>query len=108
LVHEVLKGKGYNLLEASSGKAAVSIFKAYPDTIHLVLTDVIMPNMGGPKMRDQLVKLRPDIKVLFMSGYTDDAIAHSGVLTPGTAFIEKPFTPVGLARKIREILGSPE
>ena len=72
----------------------------------MLVSDVIMPSMSGPVQKDKLAELRPDLKVLFMSGYTDDAISHSGVLDSDTAFIEKPFSPDALSRKVREILES--
>ena len=106
LVREILTGNGYQVLEASSGKAALAVCAANPEPIHMLLTDVIMPNMSGPVLKGQVVTLRPDIKTLFMSGYTDDSIASSGILDSDAAFIEKPFTPDGLARKVREVLES--
>jgi CheY-like chemotaxis protein len=106
LVRDILTGNGYKVLVADSGKAALSICETYLEPINLLLTDVIMPGISGPKMRDQLVDLLPDLKILFMSGYTDDSIASAGVLESGAAFIEKPFTPDGLTRKVREVLES--
>ncbi|HEV7700197.1 MAG TPA: PAS domain S-box protein [Pyrinomonadaceae bacterium] len=106
LVLEILTGSGYYVLEADSGNAALSICQTYTEPIHLLLTDVIMPGISGPAVKDEIVKLLPDIKVLFMSGYTDDSIASKGILDSGTAFIEKPFSPDALGRKIREILTS--
>ncbi len=73
----------------------------------LVLTDVIMPQMSGKELFDQLKAQRPDTKVLLMSGYTDDALAHNGVLDDGIRFLEKPFSPSQLARKVREVLDAP-
>lgn len=104
LVSTILTGRGYNVLVAVSGRAALSLCETFSEPIHMLLTDVIMPKMGGSELKEQIVKLRPDIKVLFMSGYTDDAISHRGILDDDTAFIEKPFTPDGLARKIRQTL----
>ena len=104
LVREILTDNGYTVLEAAGGKAALSICETYAEPIHLLLTDVIMPTMGGSELKDLVVKLRPDICVLFMSGYTDDSIAHRGIYDADIAFIEKPFTPDALARKIREVL----
>lgn len=106
LVREVLTDNGYHVLEADSGNAALSICETYLLPIHLLLTDVIMPGISGPTLKDQIVKLHPNIKVLFMSGYTDDSITASGVLDSETAFIEKPFSPDALVRKMREILTS--
>lgn len=79
----------------------------YEEPIHLLLTDVVMPEMSGPDLAARLAQLRPEMKVLYMSGYTDDVIIHRGVLVEGTAFIQKPFAPDALARKIREVLDDP-
>lgn len=80
----------------------------YPGRIDLLLTDVVMPVMNGQKLSEQVIALRPGIKVLFMSGYTDDVILHRGVLEPGFALVEKPLTPVALNRKVRQVLdGAP-
>ena len=104
LVREVLENYGYRVLEAANGTAALTSSESYRETMHLLLTDVVMPGMSGRDVADRLVALRPELKVLFMSGYTDDAIVHHGVLDANTPFIEKPFTPEVLARKIREVL----
>jgi len=106
LVREVLMSNGYKVLEAASGKAALYVCDTYSDNIHLLLTDVIMPKMSGLQLKEQVGKLRPDIKPLFMSGYTNDSMGESGVFDLDAAFIEKPFTPDGLTRKIREVLES--
>lgn len=104
LVSEILTGNGYHILEADSGEAALSICAKYSQPIHLLVTDVIMSGISGPTLKDQISELLPDIKVLFMSGYTDDSIASKGLLDSSAAFIEKPFSPDGLSRKVREIL----
>ncbi|HEX9548134.1 MAG TPA: response regulator, partial [Acidimicrobiales bacterium] len=78
---------------------------AHRDPIHLLVTDVIMPEMSGRQLADRLCQQRPSLKVLFVSGYTDDAIVRHGMLEPGIAFLQKPFTPLTLARKVREVLG---
>jgi CheY-like chemotaxis protein len=107
LISKVLGNEGYRLLEAANGVAALSICAQYEERIHLLLTDVIMPGMNGRDLADRLVPQYPEMKVLFMSGYTDDVIVHHGVLDEGTAFIQKPFAPDVLARKVREVLGDP-
>jgi len=104
LVSEVLDNEGYRLLEAANGVAALSICAQYEERIHLLLTDVIMPEMSGRALADRLVPQHPEMKVLFMSGYTDDVIADHGVLDTGTAFIQKPFAPDVLAKKVRDVL----
>ncbi len=106
LAREILTGNGYKVLEARSGKAGLSVCETYVGPIHLLISDVIMPEMGGVELKAKVVKLRPGIKILFMSGYTDESITASGVFNSETAFIEKPFSPDGLARKIREVLDS--
>jgi YesN/AraC family two-component response regulator len=76
----------------------------HPSKIHLLLTDVVMPKMGGRGVAEHVVRIRPGIKVLYMSGYTDDAIVHHGTLAPGTHFIAKPFSAETLTSKVREVL----
>jgi CheY-like chemotaxis protein len=99
-----LELSGYEILDAASGEEALLICKQHHGPIHLLLTDVVMPRMSGKEVAERLSKLRPDMKVLFMSGYTTDAVVHHGILDVGTAFIEKPFTPEELAQKVREVL----
>jgi len=106
LVRDVLKSNGYRVLETASGSEALSVCGTYSEPIQLLLTDVIMPKMSGSELKVMVTEQRPEIKVLFMSGYTDDAISAGGFLDRGTAFIEKPFSPDSLARKVRETLDS--
>jgi len=106
MTREILQESGYQVLEARHGQEALRIAGQYPGAIHLMLSDVVMPQMSGRELAEQLTPLRKDMKVLYMSGYTDDAIVHHGVLEAGVAFIEKPFTPNGLARKVRETLNA--
>jgi PAS domain S-box-containing protein len=107
LAREYLESVGYTVLEAISGKEALQRAKDFDGTIHLLLTDVVMPEISGPELASQLMSLRPGIKIIFTSGYTDDAIARQGVLDPAVVFIQKPYRPKALARKIREVLGVP-
>ena len=106
LASEVLRSHGYVVLEAASGTEALSICKTYAKPIHLVLSDVIMPKMSGPEAIVRIRELHPAIKVLFMSGYTDDAVSEGGNSVSEAGFIEKPFAPDGLALKVREVLGA--
>jgi two-component system, cell cycle sensor histidine kinase and response regulator CckA len=92
------------VLVASNGHEAAQAAAEHPEPIDLLLTDVVMPGMSGRVVADRLAALRPEIKVLFMSGYTDGAIAHHGVLDPRMAYLAKPFTVESLAARVREVL----
>ena len=105
VVQEVLRRQGYTVLAAPDGKSALALAAAHSGPIHLLITDVIMPEMSGRQLADRMREIRPDAKVLFVSGYTDDAIVRHGILEPGIAFLQKPFSPPALARKVREVLG---
>ena len=101
----ILQKNGYEVLEAPNGEEALRIVQGQNgNPIHLLVTDVVMPGMSGRQLADRLERVRPGTKVLFMSGYTDDTIVHHGVLDPGIAYIQKPFTPDALASKVRDIL----
>jgi len=99
-----LEDQGYRVLRACSGEDATDVARKFDGPIELIITDVVMPGMGGKALYEKLKQSRPELKVLYMSGYTEDAIAHHGVLDPGVAFLEKPFTPESLGRKIRQVL----
>jgi PAS domain S-box-containing protein len=104
LTHSLLETSGYQVLAASGGEDAIRICASYSGEIHLMLTDVVMPRMNGKKVAEGVKLTRPEMEILYMSGYTDDAIVHHGVLEAGTNFIEKPFTSYGLLSKVRETL----
>jgi len=101
---KVLGRQGYDALEASNGGEALLICEQWREPIHLILIDVVMPQMSGPQLIDRLQKVRQGFKVLYMSGYSDDAIAHHGILKGGVSYIQKPFSADQLARKVREVL----
>ncbi|HKW41964.1 MAG TPA: response regulator [Gemmatimonadales bacterium] len=101
---EMLTRYGYTVLEAADAETALRLAAKHDGEIHLLLTDVVMPDASGRELADKLVKLKPGMKVLYMSGYTDDAVVRHGVLQDGIAFLQKPFTPESLARKLRTVL----
>ncbi len=100
----VLESHGYTLVVASSGEEGLRAAERFPGPIHLLLTDVVMPGISGRQLSDRLTAVRPSTRTLFMSGYTEDAIMHHGVLEDGLAFLQKPFTPHVLLHKVREVL----
>jgi PAS domain S-box-containing protein len=100
----ILESHGYRVLQASSGPEAIALAEGFPKTIHLLLTDVILPLMDGRLLAEKLKAARPQMAVLYMSGYPDEKIGQSGVLDPNSAYLPKPFTPQALAAKVREIL----
>ena len=103
----VLGSLGYNVLVARTGREALRIVAEYKGTIDLIATDVVMPEMNGSQLVEKVLEARPEIRVLFMSGYTDDEVMRRGVIDGQTAFLQKPFTPDMLARKVREVLDAP-
>ncbi len=104
LARMALAARGYTVLEARDGREAMLLAQNHPGTIHLLVTDVVMPHLGGRQLSEMLNKERPEMKVLYMSGYTDDAVVRHGVLQSNVCFVQKPFTPDSLSRKVREVL----
>ena len=107
LAAKVLSSYGYRVLEGSHGDEALLLAERHPEPIDLLLTDVIMPGMTGRELAERMKPSRPQMKVLYMSGYSGNAIARRGILDPGVAYIPKPFTESALASKVREVLGQP-
>src|SRR6202035_4960019 len=105
LAHELLGDSGYTVLEAANGADAIQIAEQYREPIHLLLTDVVMPGIDGPKVAECITRIHQGIKVLYVSGYTDDAIAQHGILDSGVALLQKPFTKESLTSKVRDVLG---
>jgi len=101
---QVLERQGYTVVEAPDGEAAVRLAQRHRGPIHLLLTDVVMPRVSGRELAEQLARVRPDTRVLYASGYTDDSVVRHGILESGTAYLQKPFSPESLARKVREVL----
>ena len=104
LVPHCLERQGYVVIEAQSGAEAIRACEQHGGDIDLLLSDVVMPEMSGPELARQLEAERPLMKILCMSGYTDDAVVRHGILQAETAFLQKPFTPSALAQKVRDVL----
>jgi two-component system, cell cycle sensor histidine kinase and response regulator CckA len=108
LAHKILEGHGYDVMVAGSGKAALQLIGAGERRLDLLVTDVVMPGMSGRQLAEQLRVRQPRLKVLYFSGYTDDAVVRHGVLEKEVFFLQKPFTPDALLRKVRRVLESAE
>jgi two-component system, cell cycle sensor histidine kinase and response regulator CckA len=92
------------VLEAEDGAEAMRICRQHPGEIQLVITDLVMPGMSGRQLAERIAQEQPDVKVLYMSGYTDDSVVHAGVAQAGMAFLQKPFSPTAFTQKVREVL----
>ena len=104
LARETLDGHGYAVIPAAAPAEALRLVAGHTGPIHLLVTDVVLPQLSGRGLAERLTPEHRDLRVLYMSGYTDDAIFRHGVLTEGTAFLQKPFTPHSLLAKVREVL----
>jgi CheY-like chemotaxis protein len=104
LAVQVLQSKGYRVLEACDGEEATWVAERHVGDLHMLVTDVVMPRLGGRELAERLAAERPGLRVLYLSGYADDAVVRHGVLEEEMAFLEKPFSPEALARKVREVL----
>ncbi len=107
LAGTVLQRNGYRVLEAPRGPEAVEIFERHEGPINLLLTDVVMPGMSGRELAERLRRLSPELKVLYMSGYREEALDGRGLANQGRAFLQKPFTPSALTHRVRELLDLP-
>ncbi len=103
---EALRLQGYTVLTAQSPAEALQLAQSHPEPIHLLITDVVMPVMSGRELAEYLMRLHPQMRVLYVSGYTENTIVHHGVLETGVHFLPKPYTPAQLIQKVREVLDS--
>jgi CheY-like chemotaxis protein len=104
LSREILEMNGYEVLEATNGQDALNICENRDREFHLIVTDLVMPEMGGRDLADAVGPTMPETKILFLSGYADSVVFHQGMLEEGSFFLQKPFTPTGLAQKVRQVL----
>jgi len=104
MAHAILRRQGYTIIDAANGAEALQILESHKGKVHLLLTDVIMPEMNGKELHSRAAIINPDLKVLFMSGYVGDVLANRGVLEEDVSYIQKPFSTQGLAAKVREML----
>jgi CheY-like chemotaxis protein len=104
LARHILRSCGYTLLEARDGLEAIRVAQNHDGPIHLVVSDVVMPHLGGRQLAERLAGVHPGLKMLFLSGYTDDTVIRHGILEAEVAFLQKPFTPTALAQKVRAVL----
>ena len=104
LVRTILESRGFHVIDARNAEEAMRVLPADLDSVDLLLTDVVMPGLSGPELFERLVRERPALKVLFLSGYSDDMIVTRGLFAPDSPYLQKPFTARGLMRKIRDVL----
>jgi CheY-like chemotaxis protein len=105
-MRKILTRNGYEVLEAEGGPQAIDLARKHSGQIHLLVTDLVMPEMSGRELAQELRKFLPDLRVVFASGYTDDAVIHSGALPAGTTYLQKPFTLGSLLERVKEVLGA--
>ncbi len=106
LTRRLLENAGYTVLQASDAEAALELAQRHAGRLDMLLTDVVMPGLSGPELARRLMSSRPGLRVLYVSGYPDETMASQGILEPDASFLQKPFTPETLARRVREILDS--